>query len=413
MRMRGSVVTRWAGSLLVALVLALPTTAAGAPSASPPEAKARAPASAPEAKARAPASSPEAKARASASSPEAKARAPASASPTRRPRPATAPPVRLALAPGKERTNDNKNRDKGAARHQRSPLSLETDPPPLPQVAPNRAVFQWPASPRLRTGVWIAVHFFKAPEQTYRRYDPELVYRKQDKHFMGQLGGALRLGPVELSLAAPFVGLLISDFYEKGVVDREVRKTDRADLRLGLKYGFRIRDDRDLWLITPYVAVTAPSGKHRKYEVSLGGHPVTHYTSPGESVVLLPGVAAGWRRGWWSVSVSVGPRVSLPVERDEDPGDDPTPRDIEIDWVGAYQFGFSPFRDLGFTVAVLHSRRLTEPAEQQRDLFWFATGLRLHPYLGLYGHIGIAVPVGPPAQRDQPLMVTLQTGWEF
>jgi hypothetical protein len=280
-------------------------------------------------------------------------------------------------------------------------------------VAPSRAVFQWPASPRLRTGVWIAVHFFKSPEQTYRRYDPELVYRKQDKHFMGQLGGALRLGPVEVSLAAPFVGQMLSDFYEKGVVDREVRKTDRADLRLGLKYGFRIRDDRDLWLITPYVAVTAPTGEHRKYEVSLGGHPVTHYTSPGKSVVLLPGVAAGWRRGWWSVSVSVGPRVSLPVHRDEDPEDDPTPRDVEIDWVGAYQFGFSPFRDLGFTVAVLHRRRLTEPAEQQRDQFWFATGLRLHPYLGLYGHIGVAVPVGPPASRHQPLMVTLQTGWEF
>jgi hypothetical protein len=277
----------------------------------------------------------------------------------------------------------------------------------------SRAVYLWPASPRLRTAAWVAVHYFVESTKTYRRFDPELVYQKADSFLVAQVGGALRLGPVELSLAAPFVGLFAADFYEKGIVDRQVRKIDRADMRLALKYGFRIQRGRDLWLLTPYLAVSAPTQQREKYELSLAGHPVVHYTAPPRAVSVMTGLAAGWRRNYWSAVISIGGLVTVPVDRDPVPETGEPARRLEASLMSAYQLGFTPFRDFGVTLALLHLREVTVSVKDQRDLFLLAPGLRLQPYLGLYGHIGVMIPMGRTTRRRQPVMITLQAGWEF
>ncbi|MDY0003488.1 MAG: hypothetical protein RBU30_19475, partial [Polyangia bacterium] len=178
----------------------------------------------------------------------------------------------------------------------REPLSLESDPTPLFPMALGRAMYLWPSSPRLRTGVWLAVHYFHDLRRTFRQYDPEFVYRKSDSSLVAQVGAALRLGPVEISAAVPFVGLFTASFYDGEVIDRQARKVDRADLRLGLKYGIRVKRGQDLWLFTPYLVLTAPTGTRESYEVALSGHPVQHYTVPPRGVSVLPGFAVGWRR---------------------------------------------------------------------------------------------------------------------
>lgn len=295
----------------------------------------------------------------------------------------------------------------------REPLSLETDPPPLLPMALGRAVFLWPASPRLRTGAWLAVHYFVEPRRTFRQFDPELVYRKADSFLVAQVGGAFRIGPVELSMAIPFVGLFNAAFYEGELVDRQARKVDRADLRIGLKYGLRFQRGRDLWLVTPYLALTAPTGKRESYQVSVAGHPVLHYTVPPRGVSVLPGLAAGWRRKLWSAVVSLGGLVTVPLESVDDTGVAGEESRLEVSLVTAYQFGFTPFRDLSVTLALLHVRELYRVEREKRDLFLAAPGLRLQPYLGLYGHLGVTAPLGRVSRRELPVMVTLQAGWEF
>jgi len=293
------------------------------------------------------------------------------------------------------------------------PLSLETDPPPLLQMAPSRAEYIWPASPRLRTGAWVTAQFYVDPSRAYRRYDPEFIYEKQDSYVVAQLGAALRLGPAEVNVAIPFVGLSAADFYEKGVIDREVRKIDRADMRIGVKYAFRIERGRDLWLLTPNVSVSVPTGSRDRYEVSLGGHPVTHFTSPGRSVGVLTGLATGWRRGWWSLVFSLGALVTVPVNRDAEREERYADLSTEVDLLDAFQVGLSPFRDLSFTVALMHRRRLSDPVGEQYDLFWLAPGLRLQPYQGLFGQLGVMFPVSSQSRARVPTMVMLQAGWEF
>lgn len=280
-------------------------------------------------------------------------------------------------------------------------------------MAPSRGVYLWPASPRLRSAVWLAVHYFADPERAYRRYDPEFLYTRKDGYLVAHLGGAFRLGPVELSGAIPFVGLYSADFYERGVVDREVRKVDRAPMRLGVKYGVRIQRGKDIWLLTPYVALSLPTGTRQGYSVSLGGLSVTHASAPPKIIGVMPGIGVAWRRGWWSLTASISTVVALPFHRRDalEPGD--SDADVAVDLLGAFQFGFMPFRDMAITLALLHRRTLTDPVAKQVDLLWLAPGIRLQPYLGLYGHLGFMVPVDGRSRARAPAMVTLQLGWEF
>ncbi|MDY0003382.1 MAG: hypothetical protein RBU30_18935, partial [Polyangia bacterium] len=121
----------------------------------------------------------------------------------------------------------------------------------------------------------------------------------------------------------------------------------------------------------------------------------------------------GWRRTMWSAVVSVGGLVNVPVEDTDKVSVAEDPTGLEASLMTAYQFGFTPFRDLSVTMALLHVRELYRVDQEKRDLFMAAPGLRLQPYLGLYGHIGVMAPLGRVSRRAQPLMLTLQAGWEF
>ena len=111
--------------------------------------------------------------------------------------------------------------------------------------------------------------------------------------------------------------------------------------------------------------------------------------------------------------MSVAAVVELPFRaRDEQEAGDEE-REVAVDLMGAYQFGFMPFRDMAVTLALLHRRTLTDPVAKQVDLLWLAPGIRLQPYLGLYGHLGFMVPLDGRTRARAPVMITLQAGWEF
>ncbi|MFH2008877.1 MAG: hypothetical protein ABI333_19975 [bacterium] len=293
----------------------------------------------------------------------------------------------------------------------RRPLTLEADPADLLRLPPDRDRFVWLASPRLRSAAWLSMHIFQNPEQRFRKYEPESVYDKQDWYLFGEVGGALKLGRFELSVAVPFVGMAAANFYQKGVVDREVRKPDRADMNATLKVAFRVEDRKNVVLLTPFVALGFPTGQREQYSVPLGDRTVQHETSGPQGVSTLPGLAIGWRRGMLSAVASFGVLARV-ITKDE--FGDVAKGTTSVSWMGAYQFGVTPFRDLALTLGLFHLHQLNHrDGGAGEDLLFVAPGLRLHPYQGLYGHLGVSIPMTNETRDRAPLMVTLEAGWEF
>jgi len=313
--------------------------------------------------------------------------------------------VRPGVLPPKKR----RKRRKSTSR----PLTLVTDPADLLRMPTDRDRFIWLASPRLRSSAWLAIHMFQYPEQRFRKYEPESVYDKDDTYLVGEVGGALKLGRFELSVALPFVGMAGSSFYQKGVVDREVRKADRANMNATLKVALRVEGRKNVVLITPYVALGFPTGQREQYSVRLGDRTVQHVTSGPQEVSTLPGLAVGWRRGMLSAVASFGVLTRV-VTRDKfgDVGKGTT----NVAWMGAYQFGVSPYKDLAITLGLFHLHQLTRRGEDDddgEDLLFVTPGLRLHPYRGLYFHLGVSIPMTKETRNRAPIMVTIEAGWEL
>ena len=295
---------------------------------------------------------------------------------------------------------------------ERRPLSLEVDPCDLLPLALDRNRFIWLASPRLRTSAWVMVHGFSNPSVRYRKYEPEIVYDKKDLSLAAEVGGAVRLGRFELSLVVPFVGMMLSDFYQKGVVDQDVSKTDRADMSVTGKIGFRWKRRRNVWLLSPYLTLGLPTGSRERYSVGLGGRTVEHDTAAPLAFSFLPGVAVGWRNGMFSAVVSVGVLTRV-VARDKHYTDEPVGQ-TTASWFSAYQFGITPFRDIVGTIGLQHVHQLIDrvPGESE-DLLFFAPGVRFQPYHGLHGHVGLSIPITKKTLATAPVMLTLEMGWEF
>ncbi len=296
----------------------------------------------------------------------------------------------------------------------RTPRSLETDPADLIPVPIDRERFLWAASPRLRSGAWYAVHGLGGRFMRFREYEPELVYDKKDIVFMTGVGGAVRLGRFELSMDLPLVGQLQSSFFQKGVVDHKVSKVDRMDLSFTTKVGFSFRQGlgKTVWLLTPYFTLGVPTGSRKLYSTSIGGRTVEHFTAGPKALSALPGVAAGWRRGMFSAVASVGILTRVLV-RDK-LIDDEEVGQTSASWIGAYQFAFTPWRDVVFSLGLVHMHQLLDRSpDDAEDLFWFTPGVRFQPWEGLFGHIGASIPLSRDISRTVSTVVTLAVGWEF
>jgi len=294
----------------------------------------------------------------------------------------------------------------------RAPRSLETDPADLVGLPIDRERFLWAASPRLRTGAWFAVYGMLGRSVRFRRYEPEIVYDKKDTVLMGELGGALRLGRFEVSASMPLVGQLKADFYQEDVVDHVVTKVDRMDLALTVKVGFDFRRGKNVWLLTPYMTLGLPTGSRKLYATSIGGRTVEHFTAGPKAVAAMPGVAAGWRRGMFSAVVSVGILTRVLTHHELTPEEERG--DTSASWIGAYQLGFAPWRDIVFILGLVHLHQLLDRTPDDReDIFLFTAGVRLQPWEGLFGLVGASVPLGKRSRESVSAVFTLAVGWEF
>jgi len=301
---------------------------------------------------------------------------------------------------------------KRAVAAQRTPRSLETDPVDLVPVPIDRDRFLWPASPRLRTGTWFAVHGLAGRSVRFRKYEPEIVYDKQDTVLMAEVGGAIRLGRFEFSMSLPLVGQLQADFYQKGVVDHEVSKVDRMDLSLTTKVAFPFRRGKDNWLLTPYFTLGVPTGSREIYSTNVGGRTVQHFTAGPQAASAMPGLAAGWRRGMFSAVVSVGILTRVLTRDKLTP--DALQGETTASWLGAYQFAFTPWRDVVLILGLSHLHQLLKRGDgKPEDIFWFAPGVRFQPWAGLFGHVGALLPLGKRSRSDASAVITVAIGWEF
>lgn len=294
----------------------------------------------------------------------------------------------------------------------RVPRSLETDPVDVIPLPLDRDRFIWPASPRLRTGAWFAVHGLVARSVRFRQYEPEIVYEKKHIVLMTEVGGAVRLNRFELSVSVPLVGQLGADFYQKGLVDHTVAKLDRVDLSITTKAAFRFRRKKSIFLLTPYISLGVPSGSRELYSTNIGGRTVEHFTAGPLAVSVLPGLAAGWRRGMFSAVLTVGILTRVGVRRllrdDEEIG--PT----TASWIAAYQFAFAPWRDIVLVLTLSHVHQLLHRTKDgSEDAYLFSPGIRFQPWAGLFGHVGVSIPIGKPSFRFVPKVITLCAGYEF
>jgi hypothetical protein len=261
-------------------------------------------------------------------------------------------------------------------------------------------------------GAWFAVYGLAGRSLRFRKYEPEIVYEKKDTVMMTGVGGSLRLGRFELSMSLPLVGQFQADFYQKGVVDHEVTKVDRMDLAITAKVAFPIRRGKNVWLLTPYVTLGVPTGSREQYVTSIGGRTVEHFTAGPKALAALSGVATGWRRGMFSAVVSVGVLVRVLTRHELTP--DEEKGQTSASWIGAYQLALNPWRDVVFILGLAHMHQLLDRTPDDReDIFVFTPGVRFQPWAGLFGHVGLSIPLGKRSRESVSLAGTLAVGWEF
>ena len=131
-----------------------------------------------------------------------------------------------------------------------------------------------------------------------------------------------------------------------------------------------------------------------------------------KAISAMPGVALGWRRGMFSAVVSLGVLARVTTHHEL------TPKELQgrtsASWIGAYQFAFTPWRDIVFIVGLTHLHQLLKRAVGSReDIFLFAPGVRFQPWEGLFGHVGVSVPMGKRSWESVSLVVAMAIGYEF
>jgi hypothetical protein len=294
--------------------------------------------------------------------------------------------------------------------------SLETEPPDLPPLAQQRDHFRYLASPRTRTGVFIGLHTFQDRPVQARQVDPELVYERRNLYIVAHVGGAFTYKRFEVSIDVPFVGLADNDYYQQGEMVRTVRKTDRANLSVAIKYSALWRVRGHLFLLAPFLVAELPSGTREQYQVNLAGQQVVKETSGPRVAAVLPGVSAGWRYGRWSAVVSLGADLWYTL-RDayyDVPLGASAPPQPSVALQAAYQLGVTVVRDVVLTLALHQVNELVPRRDDMdNDALYLVPGIRLQPYRGLYGQVGISVLLRRSAHQSRWGMITLQMGYEF
>jgi hypothetical protein len=186
-----------------------------------------------------------------------------------------------------------------------------------------------------------------------------------------------------------------------------------------VKYTFSLERRGHRLLLAPFFAVGAPTGMREQYSVRLAGQPVTKQSSGPATASLMPGLAAGWRHGIWAAVVSVGSEAWLTL-RDTyyDPRHPPVgetrPKQPGVALHAAYQLSVTLVRDVGLSLALHQVHELVARADGgDDDRLYAVPGIRLQPYRGFFGHVGVAFRLSRIKRESQSAMITLQAGWEF